>query len=248
VGGGTDNTASDTCTTVSGGSRNTANYVWATVAGGDTNTAGGAYSFVGGGKGNYVEGEYSVIPGGSDNTLTANADYSMIFGEDVYINNPYRVVFFDSTSPGRLGINRDDNDGGIGHPIHVGTSTANGNGAHLTAGGTWTNGSSRAFKENFQPLDGRELLAGISSVPVEAWNFKNSDERHIGPCAEDFVGAFDVGTFRENGTRDNQYLASGDVAGVALAGVKELLGVIEELRQQNAELEQRIAELERNGR
>ena len=81
-------------------------------------------------------------------------------------------------------------------------------------------------------------------MPVETWNYRGTDERYIEPVAEDFVEAFDVGTVRENGTRDNQYLSPGDVAGVALAGVKELAQQNQELRQIMGELRHRIAELE----
>ena len=84
----------------------------------------------------------------------------------------------------------------------------------------------------------------ISGLPVEAWQYKDSDERHIGPVSEDFVGAFDVGTVRSDGTRDNKYLSPGDVAGVALAGVKELIQENRELKQIIQELRQRIAKLE----
>jgi phage shock protein A len=68
-----------------------------------------------------------------------------------------------------------------------------------------------------------------------------------------------VGTVRRDGNRDNHYLSPGDVAGVALAGVKELTqqdqemrkelqrvtGQNEELRRMVEELTQRISELER---
>jgi hypothetical protein len=64
--------------------------------------------------------------------------------------------------------------------------------------------------------------------------------------AEEFVEAFDVGVIRESdGQRDDQYLAASDVAGVALAGVQELLKKIEILESRNAELERRITELEK---
>jgi hypothetical protein len=132
----------------------------------------------------------------------------------------------------------------------VGTDGTNGNGAHLTAGGNWTNGSSRTFKENFESLDSQELLAKISGLPVEAWQYKDSDERHIGPVSEDFVEVFDVGTVRRDGSRDNYYLSPGDVAGVALAGVKELNQQDQELRkevwrvaEQNEELRKMVEEL-----
>jgi hypothetical protein len=252
VGGGASNTASEFYTTVGGGYNNTASALRSTVSGGYGNTASGYHSIVGGGNYNINEGDYSVIPGGQRDTLTAAADYSMAYGMGVYVDNQYRVVFFDGSNSGRLGINRDDRDGGISHPIHVGTDGSNGNGAHLTAGGTWQNGSSRTFKENFRPLGRQELLVKISRMPVEAWQYKDSDERHIGPVGEDFVEAFDVGTIKEDGTRDSQYLAAGDVAGVALAGVKELAQqnqelrqIIEQLKESNVLLEARVGELEK---
>jgi hypothetical protein len=126
----------------------------------------------------------------------------------------------------------------------VGTSASNGNGARLTAAGVWTDGSSRASKDNVQPLEGEELLVEISGLEIQAWQYKDSDERHIGPHSEDFVGAFDVGVIGEDGSRENQYLAASDVAGVALAGVKELAQQNEELRQTIEGLKRRITELE----
>jgi hypothetical protein len=230
--------------TVAGGYSNRAAGYFSAIGGGESNTASGWYSTVSGGISNDNAGSYSTIPGGYNGTLTSNADYSMAFGRDVYVNTAYRIVFFDSAYSGRLGINRDDHSGaGIAHPIHVGTDGTNGNGAHLTAGGSWQNGSSRTIKENFESLDPNELLAKISSLPVEGWNYKGTDERHIGPVSEDFVAAFDVGTV-QNGRRDNKYLSSGDVAGVALAGVKELIQENRELKQTIEELRQRMAKLE----
>jgi hypothetical protein len=245
VAGGCFNIANGYQSTVGGGYYDTASGHGSTVCGGSSNHADGTYGTIGGGIANSNAGDRSAIPGGSYDTLTSNANWSMAFGNRVYINSQYRVVFFDSVYSGRLGINRDDhNAGGIAYPIHVGTSTSNGNGAYLSAGGTWTSGSSRTFKENFQPLGHEGLLAKISSVPVEAWQYKNSDERHIGPVSEDFVEAFDVGTVR-NRRRDDKYLSPGDVAGVALAGVKELIEENQELRSMIEELRQRMSEFEK---
>ena len=264
IGGGQTNTASEEFTTIGGGFHNEAMGTWSTLGGGYQNTSGNGNTdtatFIGGGSynaaisrfgtvcgghGNYNEGEFSVICGGYKDTLTSGADYSLNFGNGVYLDTSYRVAFFDGANSGRLGINRDDREGGINHPIHVGTNATNGNGAHLTAAGTWQLGSSRAIKENFEMLDSDILIKAISNLNVQAWNYKGSDERHIGPMAEDFVEAFDVGTIREDGTRENKYLASVDVAGVALAGVKELIQQNQELRQTVEELRQRIDELER---
>ena len=237
VGAGYNNTASGAYSTVSGGYSNIASGDSSTVSGGTFNTAGGYASSVCGGHRNLNEGNNSVILGGLHDTLTSSASVSMAFGFRVYVNNSRKVVFFNDYYSGYFGLNRDDNDGGINYPIHVGTRTTNGNGAYLSYGGTWTNSSSKTFKENFQPLNRQQLLDRISQLPVGSWQYKDSQERHIGPYAEDFVSAFDVGTIREDGKRENMYLAAGDVAGVALAGVKALLERIEQLEKRIAELE-----------
>jgi hypothetical protein len=209
--------------------------------GGDLRAAGKATV----GSGHSNAGEHCSIPGGESGSITSNANHSMLFGKEVYINTPYRVVLFNSLYSGRLGLNRDDHDaGGVGYPIHVGTDVTNGNGAYLTNGGYWVGCSSRDKKDHFQPLDPNQLFRLISGLPVQAWQFTGSDERHIGPVAEDFVGAFDVGVVEEDGSRDDQHLSAGDVAGVALAGVKELIQENQELKKVVEELEQRIANLE----
>ncbi len=245
VAGGATNTASGERSSIGGGVANVASNWASTISGGFSNTASGYFSTIGGGYQNTNAGAFSVIPGGRSVTLTETTYVSMGFGEQVYVSAPYRVIFFDGGNSGCLGINRDDLDGGIYYPIHVGTNTENGNGAHLTPGGVWQSGSSRSFKENFQPLDRHELLAKISNLPIEAWQFKDSDERHIGPVSEDFVQAFDVGLIKGDGNRDNKYLAAGDVAGVALAGVKELIQENKELKQIIKELRQRLVRLEK---
>ncbi|UCB51525.1 MAG: hypothetical protein JSV10_05860 [Candidatus Zixiibacteriota bacterium] len=260
VSGGHFNIASGYESTVSGGYYDTASGHGSTVCGGRHHRADGTYSAVGGGQGNKANGDgsvicggsnsvndglYSAIPGGSADTIGSDADYSMVFGSHVLVNNPYRVILFTGGLSGRVGINRDDHDsGGVAYPLQVGNSTSNGNGAYVSEGGTWQNGSSRSFKEAFQPLDAQELLAKISKLPVEAWRYRGTQERHIGPVSEDFVRAFDVGTV-ENGRRDDKYLSPGDVAGVALAGVKELVQKNEQLMQQNQELKAMLEELKR---
>jgi hypothetical protein len=237
VGGGEDNQASAANATVGGGSDNVASGIESTISGGSHNVAYGYLSTVGGGYSNKCYGNYSVIPGGDRDTIATDAERSMAFGRSVFVADGYRVVFFNGSYDGRLGVNRDYHDGGINHPIHVGTDGTDGNGAHLTAGGVWTNGSSRSFKENFQTLDGADVLQRIDRLPMEVWEYRGTGERHIWPCAEDFHEQFDVGVITEDGTRDTEYLAAGDIAGVALAGVKELA-------RENRELRGRIEQLE----
>jgi trimeric autotransporter adhesin len=246
VGGGMRNHAGGSTSTVAGGANNNANAQWATIGGGEDNTVLSSASTISGGVGNSILAGTCAIPGGDRDTIESSGGNSMIFGYGVYCNSGRYVVFYDGLNHGQLSINRDGRDGLLNNPITVGTSSSNGNGAYLSQGGTWTNGSSRTFKENFTPFNSEELLSKIANLSVTTWNFKQSTEKHIGPVAEEFVGAFDTGVIRESdGKRDDMYLSSGDVAGVALAGVQELLKQNKELQDSNENMKQLILELER---
>jgi hypothetical protein len=256
VGGGGENTASNWVATVGGGVVNTASGYAATVGGGVNNTASGSDATIGGGSGNTASGVGSVVPGGVSNT--ANADYNLVFGENVdpSVTETHRVYFFgDGSCPpdedencrgsGFLVINRLDGD----HPIHVGTDNTNGNGAHLTTGGVWMNGSSRSFKERFVQYRPAEVLEKILQLPVEGYFYKGTEEYHITPMAEDFYRLFGTGVHeiietdstgqlvRRPNPDVDKYLAASDVAGVALLGVQAL-------HEENAQLRQRVADLE----
>jgi hypothetical protein len=215
------------------------------IGGGAFNSNNGYYAGILGGFKNSTSGSYSAILGGLEDTLTSGATLSLAFGNEVYLSHAYRVALYDGTTSGALGINRDDRDGGISYPIHVGTSTSNGNGARLTTGGTWTNGSSREFKEGFATVDASSVLQRIRQLSVPSWYYKSTTERHIGPMAEDFVAAFDVGTTNEDGSRENQYLAASDVAGVALVGVQELAAQLDQKDEELKALRQQVEELKR---
>ncbi|MCP4631375.1 MAG: hypothetical protein GY855_00505 [candidate division Zixibacteria bacterium] len=249
IGGGRANLIGDysSFSVICGGDSNRVDHMGGSnvICGGQHNSveAYGAYCAVLSGRNNSADGDRNVILGGADNTINGSAQYSLVFGKNVRNNDQNTLMFYDALTWGKLGLNRDADDGGVSYPIHVGTTSANGNGAYLSYGGTWVNTSSREFKENFQPLDGDQLLTVISNMQIDSWNYKDSDEKHIGPVAEDFVEAFDVGTVREDGNRENKYIAAGDVAGVALAGVKELVKIIEQQNAKIEQLERQVAEL-----
>jgi hypothetical protein len=115
--------------------------------------------------------------------------------------------------------------------FQVGSTTANGNGAYLTKGGTWTNASSRAFKENFEEIDAETLLEKVRQLPITKWSYKGTTETHIGPMAEDFKESFQLGL-----QGDNEHISTLDASGVALKAIQALI-------QKNKELQQQIDEL-----
>jgi hypothetical protein len=236
VSGGISNAASGLSSTVSGGISNIASRISSTVSGGISNTAGGEYSIVAGGSFNDASGDYSIVCGGYSNT--ANGQYNLVFGNNVdpVVTEDYRVYFFNGGNPGMLAINREDAD----HPIHVGTNASNGNGAHLTAGGIWTNTSSITKKDRFEDLDDN-ILNSIMQLPIKKWSYKNTNERHIGPFAEDFYRLFGTGDL--NNIDANQYLSTMDVAGVSLRGVQVLIEENRELKKELNEMKKMIEQL-----
>jgi hypothetical protein len=135
---------------------------------------------------------------------------------------------------GDLGIKRNDPS----HPLHVGTSTSNGNGAHVTDSGIWTDASSRTFKMDFVELDKVGLLEQVAQLPVTEWSYNgHEDERHVGPVAEDFYETFGLGS-------DDKYIGGSDASGVALAAIQGLYELVQDQQEIIETQNARIARLE----
>jgi len=98
----------------------------------------------------------------------------------------------------------------------------------------FVNTSDRNAKENFKPIDAREVLDAVAALPLTTWNFKSDPRtRHLGPVAQDFYAVFKVGP-------DDKHIATGDADGVALAAIQ---GLNQKLEVENATLRNELAEL-----
>lgn len=254
IGGGQANICQGAYASIVGGLSNfsDSNAQYSTICGGSANNTLEDFSAVISGFQNSNAGLHSTILGGSYNSIEDEllnpAQYIAVFGQGVRAGGAdYRMFLFDGTNSGRLALNRDTDDGGTLYPIHVGTANTNGNGARLSAAGVWTDASSRTFKENLVEIGGAELLDKISQLSLPHYNYRGTTEKHIGPMAEDFAALFNVGSVDENtGQIDPMYLSAKDVAGVALAGVKELSERNRKLQEQVQLLLKRIENLELN--
>jgi hypothetical protein len=111
-------------------------------------------------------------------------------------------------------------------------------GAHLTAGGVWTNASDENLKENFKAVDGEEILEKVEGLPISQWNYKvESDEiTHIGPTAQDFKEVFGVGS-------NDKTISTIDPSGIALAAIKELGRQNRELKEENKKMKDLLEDL-----
>jgi hypothetical protein len=251
IGGGDNNTVSNTYATIGGGAFNTVSNYEATIGGGSRNTASGPDAAIGGGHGNIASGPYaatigggdsntasgqdSTIPGGYSNT--ASGDYSFAAGYKAWARYAGSFVWNDSSDIGApFGDSRANEfnvraSGGT----RIFSSDAYTSGVLLAPGsGAWSSVSDRNLKANFAPVDNRAILKRVSAMPVTTWNYKSQDEsiRHIGPMAQDFSAAFNVG---ENDTT----ISTIDAQGVAFAAIQGLY-------QENQDLKARVAQLEQN--
>lgn len=259
VGGGALNSASGGRSTISGGYGNSASGTMSVVAGGWANGAFGELSIVGGGVSNNASGVRSTIPGGENNF--AGGSYSLAAGLSAIVRDAAAVgggdldgdegtfvwsdasgTPFVSTGPnqflvrasGGVGINQNNPTA----PLQVGTDTSNGNGAYVSVGGVWTNGSDRETKQNFEEVDSKDILRRVVTLPIGRWQYKGErpDVRHIGPVAQDFYAAFSIGD-------NDRYIGTIDADGVALAAIQGLNQIVAEKDQEIECLGQEVAQL-----
>lgn len=139
------------------------------------------------------------------------------------------VIGTNSTS--RMFINGSTGNIGLGgqnaptSPIH------HANGATLSAGGMWTNASSRSFKMNIRSLSSQEAVLTLQQMNPVTFEYKaDPREKHVGFIAEDVPDLV--------ATADRKGLSTMDIVAV-------LTKVVQEQQQTIAELKQRVDSLEK---
>jgi trimeric autotransporter adhesin len=255
IGGGHGNFVDASAATVGGGSANRILWVGPSsghcIAGGQGNTISSPWNdcTIGGGCGNSVSGACSVIPGGSNNV--ASGSFSLAAGTGARAADRGSFVWADSQN-GTFSSSADNQVSFrcLGGAVFTsGSGSANQTVSWTPGSGSWTFSSDRGLKDRIRSIDARTVLEKVSQLSISEWSYKGYAQRHIGPMAQDFHAAFGL-----NG-EDDKHIATVDEDGVALAAIQGLNQKlqakdteIEELRQQNASLAQRLADLERTVR
>jgi hypothetical protein len=241
--GGFQNVADAIAATVGGGIRNVASGYGATIGGGgntsdEGNTAAGDWSTIGGGRDNSASGIHATIPGGNENDASGNNSFAA--GSRAKAIHQGAFVWGDS-SLGNI-ISTTDNSvtmrasGGYRLFSNSGATV----GVTLASGsGSWTTLSDRNAKENFESVDGTEVLDRLAKIPIQTWNYKSQDDsiRHLGPMAQDFKAAFDVG-------ETDTGISAVDADGVALAAIQGLNQKLQQKETEITELKARLEKLE----
>jgi hypothetical protein len=106
-------------------------------------------------------------------------------GETGYImHNRANTLTIGAGSQDRITIDHEGNVGfGTSRPLHP---IELANGAYVTAGGVWTDSSSRESKENIAELTPEEALAALANLEPVTFNYRQEQqEQYVGFIAED---------------------------------------------------------------
>ena len=176
VGGGYSNQANQYAATVGGGHSNLVIGTFATVGGGQGNLAINASATVGGGYANTVSGNAATIPGGAFNLAQGNSSFAAGANAHAQFNGSF--VWNDSDPIGTPFLDSQANEFNVRATGGVRFFTSNDYGAYcaIAAGdGMWSCSSDRNSKANFTDVNGRDMLARLSSLPIQTWNYKTQD-------------------------------------------------------------------------
>lgn len=175
----------------------------------------------------FASGTYSIAMGqGAD---TNGLDGAMVIGDDAFFQTAY------ANCPNQLTMRfsgTKDTGGGCSVGNGCSSSFPGWNAAYrlwtgfpdcatgvymMQDSNGWSSYSSRELKENFQALDGEELLGKIGRMTIAEWNYKsNPANKYIGPVAEEFWDAFHLNSNDPGG------INTISIDGVNMAGVQAL--------------------------
>jgi len=130
------------------------------------------------------------------------------------------------TSAGNVGI-------GISNPTNPLQMAS---GAYVTTGGTWTNASSRDYKENITELNAADANVTLKGLNPVLFNYKNDrEEKHVGFIAEDVPDMV--------ATRDRKGLSAMDIVAVLTKVVQDQKSALELVTAKLEQLETEMARL-----
>jgi hypothetical protein len=155
------------------------------------------------------------------NSSVAGLMITQSSGDMGYImHNRASTLTIGAGSIDRITITRDGNIGfGVNRPLHPVEMAS---GAHVTAGGVWTNSSSIEKKENVRELTPEEALAALALLEPVKFNYKaDNGEDYVGFIAEDVPDLV--------ATSDRTGLSAMDIVAVLTSVVQQQQKKIEEL-------------------
>ncbi|HET7539335.1 MAG TPA: tail fiber domain-containing protein [Polyangiaceae bacterium] len=97
--------------------------------------------------------------------------------------------------------------------------------------------SDQNIKRDFSSVDPDQILEKLSSLPIGTWAYRteSTTARHIGPMAQDFMAAFQVGS-------SDRTILQVDADGVAFAAIQALYARLKTVEEQNQKLRHELDE------
>jgi hypothetical protein len=182
-----------------------------TFAVGEDNTASGAASVALGyhahtnaRQGSFVFGDRSTV-----DTIRAGVNHSANWR----VSGGFRIFTSSNLSTGvTIQSGASVSNWGQSNSV-ISTST----GARLGTDGVWYDVSDVNRKHLFAAVSGEDVLLRLRNLPIQSWSYRVDDAsvRHIGPTAQDFHAAFQLGS-------DETTIGGVDSNGVALAAAQAL--------------------------
>jgi hypothetical protein len=210
----------------------------------------GNFSMSGGG--NTATGYQALFANTNGYFNTASGYWALIFNTTGFQNTAigYNALFSNHTGDHitALGAGTDVTAGNLSNATAIGANAVVNASNKIRLGDgfvsviegqvPYTFTSDRNQKENFQPVDGEEILRKLGGMNITSWNYIGHDPqrlRHYGPVAQEFFAAFGHDAVGAIGTPTT--INSGDLEGILMIAVQAL-------EKQNAELRSRIEALE----
>ncbi|MCF8146563.1 MAG: tail fiber domain-containing protein [Deltaproteobacteria bacterium] len=168
----------------------------------------------------------------------ASNQKNIYFGWNVGSSHDYAEIFAlqEGVAYKNLVLNPNGGCVGIGavspaYPLQMGS------GAYVSAGGVWTNASSREYKQDIRQLTGDEAMNALKGLRPVKFSYKaKTDETHVGFIAEEVPDLV--------ATKDRKGMSSMDVVAVLTRVVQEQQKVVQEQKATIAELSRRLAVVE----
>jgi hypothetical protein len=235
---GDGNTASGTSATAVG-HHNTAS-AQGTFASGSGNSAIVANSLAMG-SGNQTAGIEAVAIGLNN---TAAGGNSVALGSNAQSGFNHSFVWSDgtqgsgSTDFSDTGAGQFDALASGGFNFQVSAPGATYTGCTISTSGGQSCTSDRNAKHAFRAISGRSILDALARMPIRSWSYKldRTGTRHIGPTAQDFMSAFQIGA-------NPRMIGTLDEGGVSLAGEQALYRMVLRQERQIKQLQAEVAAL-----
>ena len=222
-----------------------------TTASGNTSTAMGSNTIANNtastamGNRTVASGIYSTAMG---TNTTASGNFSTAMGTNVSTNSKNGAfIIGDQFGTGSSSSADNEMTMGFSGGFRLYSNSGATTGAFLPANGNaWVSVSDVNRKENFEPLNGEDVLQKFSKIEFTSWNYKQQDPkvyRHYGIMAQDFYKAFGHDQF---GTVGNDTTVNPiDMMGIDMTAIQALEKRTVDLKNENESLKASVDELQK---